>query len=430
MPNIKGKDVRWRGVMKKAFIIFVSIYFVYAIAISSYLYFFSSSELPIVYKGSSADPELFMTEKELKLSQEFSQIKNILYFIAIPIEWGGYLALLIFGLSHLFQRVANKLPFSILRTAIYVFLLSMFIKLIHLPLNFYSYKVSVKYGISTQSIASWFKDLLLSFTLNTVILTIIVATIYLLMKKFKEKWWLYSWLLSIPFTIFFMYIQPVVIAPLFNDFYPLQDEALKEEILHLAAEANVPAEQVYEVNMSEKTNAMNAYVTGIGDNLRIVLWDTTLERLQTDEVLYIMAHEIGHYVKKHLLLSLIGSIITTFIGLYISSRLLNWAVRKWGHEWEVKESYSLASLPALLLIFSLLTFISTPFANVISRYHEIEADKFAIEMTEDPDAAIGAFQQLTKAGLSDVNPPTIVKWIRYTHPTMLERLIFLENYRR
>jgi STE24 endopeptidase len=415
--------------LKKFLIIFLSCYIVYGLAVSFYLFYGTDSALPIVYKGSAADPELFMTDRELELSEEFSQIKNLIYFMRIPLEWGAYLALLIFGLSNAFEKWAKKSRFFILQTALYVFSLSLFVRIIYLPIDIYSYKVSVAFGVATQTMSSWFKDVSITFLVNFIVMTIVIATIVLLMKKAKQKWWVYTWLLSIPFTVFFMYFQPVIIAPLFNDFYELKNKELQSEILHMANEADIPAERVYEVNMSKKTNAMNAYVTGIGSNLRIVLWDTTLEKLDKDEVLFIMAHEIGHYVKKHLLLSLLGSIAATFFGLFLSNRLLQWSLNKWGENLRINNRSSFAVIPALLLIFSLLSFASTPFANVISRYHELEADRFAIEMTKDPDAAIGSFQALTKAGLSDVNPPKLVKWLRYTHPTMLERLVFLDSYR-
>ncbi|WP_249712589.1 M48 family metalloprotease, partial [Bacillus cereus] len=110
---------------------------------------------------------------------------------------------------------------------------------------------------------------------------------------------LYAWLLTIPFTIFVMIIQPVVIDPLYNDFYPLKNKELETKILSIAEQANIPAEHVYEVNMAQKTNSLNAYVTGIGSNSRIVLWDTTLNRLTDNEILVIMAHEMGHYEEKH-----------------------------------------------------------------------------------------------------------------------------------
>jgi STE24 endopeptidase len=208
----------------------------------------------------------------------------------------------------------------------------------------------------------------------------------------------------------------------------LKDKKLEAKILALASEANIPAEHVFEVNMSEKTNALNAYVTGIGSHARIVLWDTTLQRLNEDEVLFIMAHEMGHYVMKHIYWGLAGYIVLALFGLWLVSKLIRWCLGRWGRYIGIRRLSDIASFPLLLLLVSLLNFAASPLVNTVSRYEEHAADKYAIELTKNTDAAISSFQKLTKAGLSEVNPPLLVKLFRYTHPTMLERIVFLEEY--
>lgn len=118
-----------------------------------------------------------------------------------------------------------------------------------------------------------------------------------------------------------VFIQPVIIDPLYNDFYPLKNKELESKILALAEEADIPADHVYEVNMSEKTNALNAYVTGIGANKRIVLWDTTLNKLDDSEILFIMGHEMGHYVMKHVYIGVAGYLIVSLAGFYMVDKL-------------------------------------------------------------------------------------------------------------
>lgn len=219
-----------------------------------------------------------------------------------------------------------------------------------------------------------------------------------------------------------MFIQPVVIAPLYNDFYPLKNKELETKILSLAEQANIPAEHVFEVNMAEKTNALNAYVTGVGSNSRIVLWDTTLNRLSDKEILFIMAHEMGHYVEKHIYFGLVGYIFMTLIGLWLTSRIMTWIIARHGRVLKLKKISDISSLPLFLLITSMLLFASSPISNYVSRYQESRADQYAIELMGDKEAAVTAFQKLTKSGLSEVNPPLLVKWFRYTHPPMLERI--------
>lgn len=408
---------------------FLAGYIIYGLVIAYYLYIVSDYSIPKEFQGTAADPKLFMTEKEQLLSTEYSRLKHLLFFLAMPYDWIIYLFVLIFGLSVYFQKLSESTTkIFFLQVGLYVFLFSLVSSIFTFPLSWLSRKVSIAYGISTQSFQSWMRDYVLDFWIGWLMMTVFAWIVYMLMKRYRRRWWFYVWLITIPMTVFLMFIKPVVIDPLYNDFSSLQDKQLEAQILQLAQKANIPAERVYEVNMSEKTNALNAYVTGFGSNLRIVLWDTTLQKLQPDETLFVMAHEIGHYVKHHLYLNLISSIVLSFFGLMFGSVLLRWSFAKFKLHCGWKKQDDIATLPALLLIFSLLSFAISPFENAVSRYHEKEADAYAIELTHDKDAAIRAFQKLTVNGLSEVHPPMLVKWFRYGHPTMLERLIFIENH--
>jgi Zn-dependent protease with chaperone function len=272
------------------------------------------------------------------------------------------------------------------------------------------------------------KDQLIDFWVNYALMTVIVIVLYWLIKRFEKRWWLYAWLLSIPFSMFLMFVQPVLIDPLYNDFYPLQNKELEGKILAIANEADIPAEHVYEVNMSEKTNALNAYVTGIGSNSRIVLWDTTLNRLSEEEILFIMAHEMGHYVMKHIYVGIAGYIFLSLFGLFIIHLLMNLMIKHYGSLLKINSIRELTAFPLLLILLGMLTFASSPLANTVARYQEKSADMYAIEMTNNHEAAISSFQELSKAGLSEVNPPVLVKIFRYTHPTMFERILYLEEH--
>ena len=225
-----------------------------------------------------------------------------------------------------------------------------------------------------------------------------------------------------------MFIQPIVIDPLYNDFYPLKDKQLEAEILELAGKANIPAEHVFEVNMAEKTNSLNAYVTGIGSNARIVLWDTTLNKLSDQQILFIMAHEMAHYVEKHIYFGIATYLIFSLVGLYFTAKIMNLVVNRLGTVLNITTVQDIRSLPLFLMIISMLLFLSSPISNMISRYQETRADRYAIEMTKDSEAGIITFQELTRSGLSQVNPPVLVKIFRYGHPTMLERISTLEEY--
>ena len=406
----------------------IILYILYLALMYWYIFFGSDTSIPEALRGTAADPSTFLNGRELKLSEEYSGLRNFLFFLSTPYEWLIYFFILIFGVSRFLERsassISKRMPFQ---TAIYLFWFSIISFIAVFPLNFLGYRISRSYHISTQSFTSWMKDKIIDYWVNFGTMFIIVLVLYWLIRKSAKKWWLYAWILSIPFVLFLMFVQPVLIDPLYNDFYPLKNKELETEILELADEADIPANHVYEVNMAEKTNSLNAYVTGIGANSRIVLWDTTLNTLGEDEILFIMAHEMAHYVEKHIYFGIAGYLAMIFVGLWLTQKLMNGIIRRWGRILKIPSISSISSLPLFLLLTSVLLFLSSPLSNYVSRYEELRADRYAIEMTKDQDPAISAFQELTRSGLSQVNPPLLVKWLRYTHPTMLERISTVEN---
>lgn len=407
----------------------VLAYVIYGLFFYWYLFYFADSSLPFEYQGTKADPATFLNGRELMLSEEYSKIRNLLFFLSTPFEWLSYFLILLFGFSKAFKSWAeSSSKYKLLQTAIYLIWLSFFAFLATLPLSYISYTLSKNYNISTQTFTSWMKEELIDFWINYGTLLIIVPVLYWLMKKSVKRWWLYTWVLSIPFTLFMMFLQPVIIDPLYNDFYPLKNKELETKILALADKAQIPAEHVFEVNMSKETNSLNAYVSGIGSNARIVLWDTTLNKLSDDQILFIMAHEICHYVENHIYFGIALYLLFSLFGLYLTYRIMNWVIERYGKELKIPDVKDIRSLPLFFMIISMLLFASSPFSNLISRYEEKRADRFAINMTQNPEAAITSFQELTRSGLSQVNPPLLVKIFRYSHPSMLERISMLEEY--
>ena len=397
------------------------LYVVYAIGMYFYIFHGASGGIPATLKGTVADPQTFMTERELYLSDDYSKIRNFLFFVITPFEWLVYFLILFTGLSRVFEKWVDT-KWRVLKNAAYLFLLYLFTTIVFYPIDIYRYNLSKDYGISTQEFSSWMRDYVIDFWVNFGTTLLVVLVLYWLIQKSGKKWWFHAWLLTIPFAIFMMYLQPVVIDPLYNDFTPLQNKELEEKILALADEADIPSEHVFEVNMSEKTNALNAYVTGIGDNSRIVLWDTTLNSLTDEEILFIMAHEMGHYVEKHIYIGIASYLLSILIGLWLISKIMPWMISKFGSVLKIDKVSDIRSLPLFFVLVSFLLFVSNPLSNYISRYQETRADEYAMELTTDAEAAVSTFQNLAKAGLSEVNPPWLVKIFRYTHPPMLERI--------
>ncbi|MGD9677730.1 MAG: M48 family metallopeptidase [Vulcanibacillus sp.] len=414
--------------MKKFYIGFTVFILTYGGLIFLYLFNIEQA-LPTEYLNSSADPATFMTSEQINTSIVYSRIKQFIFFIGIPWEWAIYLIILALGFSTTFLLIAKKISkhSALLQTGIYITLVLLLVAILEFPVTYFAYKISTQYGINIQPFDLWLLDKGKSFLLDLIITIPTIWVLYWLIKTSEKRWWFWAWLISIPFIILMVFAQPVIIDPLFNDFQSLQDQDLKEDILLLAADANIPPENIFQVNMSDKTTAMNAYVTGIGGNARIVLWDTTLNKLNKEEILFITAHEIGHYVYKHIYWYLLAEIFLSLLMLYFLYKILNWLISRFGEVWGIKRLSNINSLPLILLVISLFSFIISPIENSVSRQIERITDAYAIKMTANKEAAISAFQKLSVNSLSDPNPPELVKIFLYSHPTIVERIYLISN---
>lgn len=393
-----------------------------------YVWYTSPNAVPEAYKGTAADPSLFYTADQLRESATLNAIRNGIFFFSWPWQWAIYLFLLTGGWSRAWKaRIeSSRLP-AFMRLPFYVLLVYAASTLLYLPLKIASYSVSRSYGISTQTAGGWLEDRGLDFAIGYATMVAVYAVARWIISR-GGRWWLRLWLLSVPFTLFMMYVQPVVIDPLYDKFGELSDPALESAILDLAGKADIPADRVYEAHMSAKTNAINAYVSGIGGSLRIVLWDTALARLDRPEIMQIMAHEMGHYVKHHLEWSAVGAIGSSFALLWIGGGIFGVVVRTKGKAWGIERISDMNALPLILLLLSALNFAALPVSNAVSRQAEAAADRYALELLGTADGAVSMHQKLAVAALSDVNPPLLVKWLRSTHPSDMARIVQAERY--
>jgi Zn-dependent protease with chaperone function len=184
---------------------------------------------------------------------------------------------------------------------------------------------------------------------------------------------------------------------------------------------------------AEKTNAINAYVTGVGASKRVVIWDTTLRKTTPDEALFILGHELGHYVLGHVTKGFLFFSFGLLLALYVMFRTLHFALQHWAPDWKIYGPEDLASLVVLLLIFQILSFISAPIANGFSRMQEHAADVYGLEVTHgiipnSAEVAAHAFQVLGEIDLSDPNPSPLITFWLYSHPPVADRLIFAHTY--
>jgi Zn-dependent protease with chaperone function len=298
------------------------------------------------------------------------------------------------------------------------------------PLSYYQgYVRQHAYGLSNQTFGKWFKDELIGLGLGIVFGFLFLWIPYLLIKKSPQRWWLYTGLLAVPFLILSILIQPVWIAPLYNQFGPMKNKELEAKILQLAERAGIEGGRVYEVNKSEDTKALNAYVTGFGATKRIVLWDTIIKKMNEDELLFVMGHEMGHYVLGHVWKTILFLSALIIGALYAIHRTAGWLINKYHQRLGFTDLSDVASLPLLILLFSAYFLIIAPVILAYSRHNEHEADRFGLEITRNNRAAATAFVKLQLENLAVPRPNIIIKVWEASHPPLGERIDFSNEYR-
>jgi Zn-dependent protease with chaperone function len=355
-------------------------------------------------------------------------------FWAANVAWGILLpALLAFtGFSAWLRTWARMMArWWFFTVALYVLLFVILMQLLDLPLAYYGGYVRQRaYGLSTQTLGKWFGDYLKG-TLVVMIGGIAVLWVpYLLLAKSPKRWWLYTSILAMPFYFFVLLIEPIWIAPLFNDFERMKDRTLEAKILALAERAGIEADHVFEANKSVDTKTANAYVTGFLGTKRIVLWDTLLREPYTQrQVLCVMGHEMGHYVLHHLVLGVLFGSVSTLIALFILNRVVGGLVRRYQDRLRFERMADVASLPLFLLVINVLTLVGEPIGLAFSRYIEHEADRFGLEITQDNHAMAMAFVNFQRNDLGVPRPGWLYKVWRASHPPLGERVDFANEYR-
>ncbi len=298
------------------------------------------------------------------------------------------------------------------------------------PLGFYGgYLRPHAYGLSTQTFAKWLRDSALDLGVSTLLGVVMALGLYAWIRKAPRRWWLGATACLIPFLLLVFLIEPLWIAPLYNDFGPMQDPALEAQILGLAERAGIEGGRVFEVAKSVDTRTVNAYVTGFLASKRIVLWDTLLARLDEPEVLFVMGHEMGHYVLGHVLQGIVLYSLLAGLGLYMVHRLAPRVIARWCGTFGVARLDDVASLPLLLLLLQLGSFAIMPAALAFSRHMEHEADRFGLELTQDSRAAALAFVKLQQNNLAHPRPGPLFVWWRGSHPSLGDRIDFANAYR-
>jgi STE24 endopeptidase len=325
------------------------------------------------------------------------------------------------------QVPANLTPWIL--PPLFVLVYGGVIALLLAPLSYYSgFVLPHRYGQSNQTLKDWILDGIKGLLIGAPIGLIVLEVIFAFLRSFPDTWWLWVAGFMIIFNVLLANLAPVLIMPIFNKYVPLGEEHadLAERLLRLAKRANTKVRGVFKFDMSKRTNAANAALTGIGNTRRIVLGDTLINEFTPDEIETVLAHELGHHVNRDIPLGILFGTLSMLLSLYLASLALNWVVGEFGFAGPADP----AAFPALMLIFSLYGLITMPAENAFSRWRERLADQYALRTTQLPSAMVSAMTRLANQNLSEVDPEKWVVFFFHSHPPLEERIAMAENWEK
>jgi STE24 endopeptidase len=358
----------------------------------------------------------------------FAHARHLLYFAGFAFSVLVLLAIIRFRIAPKFRRLYPPAYFA---SILMIFAAA------NIPLDIAGHAISLHFGISIQPWLSWLWDWTKEQAVTVVIGALLAWPFYGLLRRSPRRWWLWAWVASLPLMVAGVFAGPLVFEPLFNNFSPLANThphlvSQIEQLLQRAGVA-IPPDHIFEMSASQKTNSLNAYVSGFGPSRRMVLYDTIIRKEDGGPLMTTIGHELGHYVLNHISKGLVFAAVLLLLGFFLAYIAVAAFIRQWGETLGIASVADPTLLPVLLLAALLLGFLSEPIANAYSRKQEHEADVYSLEVThgvipDAPQAAARAFQIEGETDLDEPDPdPLIVFWL-YSHPPTSERLRFALTY--
>jgi STE24 endopeptidase len=353
-------------------------------------------------------------------ARAFSGAKMRLYAVQTAV---GLLFPLLFWASGwslgLQGAIASAAPHRWQLVLLFLLIYQALASVISLPLSYYGgFILQHRFGMSRENNRGWFEDWAKGLAIGTVFFLAGAEAYYLLIAALPSSWW---WVLAMALTLVTLlitYIAPVLLMPIFYKCSPLEDQEMVRRIQELAGRAGTRISTVCSIDMSRRTVAANAALTGIGRTRMVLLGDTMLQQFSPDEVETVVAHELGHHVHGDIWKGL----ATEVVGIWVAFFLLQAAVRPVFLSWGLGDISAPALLPLLVLLGELASLVAMPLFNAVSRHYEAEADAFAARLSERPESYAGALYRLAKQNLSELWPPRWVELLLYTHPAIGRRM--------
>jgi STE24 endopeptidase len=374
-----------------------------------------STELPQEFKG-------IYDEAKYKKAQEYLEENTWFGIIGSSITLPITLVFILFGGFDFVDRMVRSLNVGDILTGLLFSGTILFAsQLLRIPLSIHeTFVIEEKYGFNRTTPRVFILDILKSWLLLAIIGGLILSTILWIFEKIGPLAWVYVWLAVTVFQVFLMFLAPVLIMPLFNKFVPIEEGELKKEIEGYAGLQRFKIKGVFKMDGSKRSTKTNAFFTGFGRFRRIVLFDTLIERHSLEELVSVIAHEMGHYKKGHLFKSIIVSILTSGLMFYILSLFIN--NRGLFDAFKMQETSIYASLFFFGFLYTPIDMIITVFTNALSRRHEYEADTHAVQTYPKPEALILALKKLSAENLSNLTPHHLKVFLDYSHPPVLDRI--------
>ena len=348
-------------------------------------------------------------------------------FLDVAKTIAGKIVFLVIILSGLLPLIADILKeTNLLLAGLIFFAIPGLINiLVSLPFDYYHiFIIEEKYGFNTRTMKTWISDLLKSLLIMAILGSILLSLTMILIERAGGVWWIFAWLIFLLFQILISVIYPTIIAPIFNKFTPIQDEELHRAIKELAASEGLNIKGIFQMDAARRSRHTNAYLSGLGKTKRIVLYDTLLESHENEEILAVLAHEIGHLKKRHIRKQIIISGIISFLIFFTSSRMIAWSF--------MYESFGFSSTPVyagLFLIAVILEpvwFLLSPIPMAVSRRFEREADQHVSGVLKRGEFLISALKKMALDNLANLNPHPVFVRFNYSHPPIPERIRYLE----
>jgi len=353
----------------------------------------------------------------------YSRFNNVWRFVGFVAGLAVLAVMLFTGLSARFRDWTSRIKLRFFAVWAFTALVLIADYVLYFALDVYrDFYVERSYGFLNQGFGDWFGESLLGLFLGIVISIIPVWFFYWLIGKTK-KWWLVFSVGAVPFIVLFIVVAPVVISPMFNDFTPLKDKALEAEIRTLAQKGGIGDADIFEVNGSKQSNKVNAYVTGLMGTRRIVLYDTMIAGFTTEEIKFVMGHEMGHYVMNHIWWGVLVAMLSILIGTWLMDKAIQPVIRRFKARLGFDQVSDIASLPLVMAYISVFFFLFQPVTNGLSRYMERQSDRYGMEMSGvSVEDAARAFDKLSVYNLSDPDPNPILEFWFYDHPAIQKRI--------